>query len=104
MDHKQSSTFALFDVGICMRILSFPFMPHVTNTRKVWNIILSQKHDTFMYYMDKTILLINIQVKLFALKLILIYWKTNIFFLCFNEPFTELPLIIAAIIVSCILL
>ena len=35
MGHKQFSTFALFDAGICMRILLFPSMPHTRNTRRV---------------------------------------------------------------------
>ena len=35
MDHKQFGTWALFDVGIWMRILLFPFMPHIGNTRRV---------------------------------------------------------------------
>ena len=32
---KKLGTWALFEVGICMRILLFPFMPHVGNTRRV---------------------------------------------------------------------
>ena len=35
MDHKQFGTFALFDMGICMRILLFPSIPHIRNTRRV---------------------------------------------------------------------
>ena len=42
MDHKQSGTCTLFDVGICITIVLFPSMPHIRNTkrtRKPWTRI-----------------------------------------------------------------